>query len=107
MTESSFIVEKLGKPELLCKLAEECAEMSQAALKLRRVITGMNPTPVTHDEAVNAIVEEFADVLLCAKLLGYGANDPDVTEIMDEKSIRWARRIRDMKESEKKEQKGD
>lgn len=39
MTEISDI---LPKEELLCQLAEECTELAQAALKLRRAITGVN-----------------------------------------------------------------
>ena len=41
----------LPEEELLLQLAEECAELSQAALKLRRALTGINPTPITEDEA--------------------------------------------------------
>lgn len=94
MVESEFIAESIGKSEFLCQLAEECAELAQAALKLRRVITGVNPTPVTHEEAVAALIEEFADVTLCAKLVGCNANDIEVRKIQDKKLTRWIKRLK-------------
>ena len=42
-----MMIEKIGKPAMLEQLAEEAAELSQAALKLARVIRNENPTPVT------------------------------------------------------------
>lgn len=56
------IKQHLPQDELLAQLAEECAELSQAALKLRRALTGINPTPVTAEEARKNLVEEAADV---------------------------------------------
>ena len=56
------IKQHIPQDELLAQLAEECAELSQAALKLRRALTGINPTPVTADEARWNLVEEVADV---------------------------------------------
>jgi hypothetical protein len=52
MTPDNFsIVGKIGLPATLEQLAEECAELSQAALKLARLHRGENPTPVTEQEA--------------------------------------------------------
>ena len=56
------IKQHIPQDELLAQLVEECAELSQAALKLRRALTGINPTPVTADEARKNLVEEAADV---------------------------------------------
>ena len=56
------IKQHIPQDELLAQLAEECAELSQAALKLRRALTGINPTPVTAEEARKNLVEETADV---------------------------------------------
>ena len=50
------IKQRLPQDELLAQLAEECSELSQAALKLRRALTGINPTPVTADEARKNLV---------------------------------------------------
>ena len=69
-SELSYIADKLGRSELLAQLAEEAAELSHAALKLRRVLDGKNPTPVLEGEAERDLHEEIADVLLCAATVG-------------------------------------
>lgn len=46
------IFDVLPKEEILAQLAEECAEASKAALKLRRACSGVNPTPVSENEAL-------------------------------------------------------
>ena len=63
------IKQHIPQDELLAQLAEECAELSQAALKLRRALTGINPTPVTAEEARANLVEEIADILNVSDLL--------------------------------------
>lgn len=96
-----FIKEQVPRAELLAQLAEEGAELTHAALKLRRVIDGTNPTPVSHPEAVDAIKEEVADVLLLITLLGLN-NDPDeIQKIIDFKTLRWAGRLKEKEETEK------
>lgn len=47
---------------MLEQLAEEAAELSQAALKLARVLRGENPTTVTRKEARKHLTEEYTDV---------------------------------------------
>lgn len=59
----------LPQGEILAQLAEECAELAQAALKLRRAIEKKNPTPIGTGDAANMLEEEFADVLLCVEQL--------------------------------------
>lgn len=85
-------------PERLCQLAEEASELSQAALKYRRALTGENPTPVTPDEARENLLEETADVLLCLALCGVNtrARTPDGDEIgriFRLKLKRWGQRL--------------
>ncbi|MBQ8691258.1 MAG: hypothetical protein IJ516_05490 [Phascolarctobacterium sp.] len=65
------IKNRLSKRAALELLAEEAAELSQAALKLIRAkcITG-NPTPVTSTEAEKKLLEEFVDVMISAELVG-------------------------------------
>lgn len=48
MTEKSenFIVEKIGEAARWEQLAEECAELGHAALKVARILRGENPAPV-------------------------------------------------------------
>ncbi len=90
--EMGNVLEMLGREELLAQLAEECAELGQAALKLRRVLDKRNPTPVTLVDAELALTEEFADVLLCGILAG--ADDwPDVATTIRRKVPRWVGRL--------------
>ena len=87
---------QLGEEELLCQLAEECAELIHAVAKLRRARNGKNPTPVTEEEARAALLEEIADVSLCLTALGVdsGLNRMKIQEIVDRKTRRWAERLR-------------
>lgn len=85
--------ELLDRTELLCQLAEECMELGKAALKLRRVQTGTNPTPITEAEAWGNLTEEVADVLLLLKILKIPTDDSVVEEIQRYKSGRWVGRL--------------
>lgn len=87
------IKQQLSDEELLCQLAEECSELAQAALKMRRVMNGANPTPVTTDEATHAIAEEIADILLVLRVLGYPYEARDVELIQNRKLSRWVQRL--------------
>lgn len=81
----------LGCCELLAGLAEEAAELSQAALKLRRTIDKRNRTPVSTSEASRALNEEFADVVVCAAALGLDRDE--VERFIREKAARWSTRL--------------
>ena len=86
---------KLGEEELLCQLAEECAELSKAALKLRRVLSGKNPTPVTENQARENLLEEIADVTLCMDALDLlTAENAILTgQICGTRLARWEKRL--------------
>ena len=88
-----FIRERLPQGELLAQLAEECAELSKAALKLRRVYDGTNPTPVKRSEAYDNLLEEVADVTLCLNVLGITCSMPEVQRTANEKLSRWCKRL--------------
>jgi NTP pyrophosphatase (non-canonical NTP hydrolase) len=94
------ICELLDAPELLAQLAEEAGELTQAALKLRRAITGQNPTPVPTSEAMADLLEEIADVWTCVSAVAYSLPlDIDAAfEIADLKRIRWANRLEALKD---------
>ena len=77
--------------ELLAGLAEECAELAQAALKLRRVYTSENPTPTTEEDAYDSFLEEIADVHVYLNQIPY--NIKVVEQIMHEKTERWKKRL--------------
>ena len=57
--------------ELLAGLAEECSELSQAALKLRRAYDGTNPTTTSKELAYEHFCEEIADVQLYLNQIAY------------------------------------
>lgn len=54
------IMEKYGEEYMLRQLAEECAELAQAALKVIRA--QKKETPMRIDEAMEHLMEEIADV---------------------------------------------
>ncbi len=89
-----YIGENLTTKELLCQLAEECSELSKAALKLRRTIyPNDNPTPVTYDEALNNFKEEIADIKLVLLVLNVKLDDSDIDDICRRKTQRWINRL--------------
>ena len=99
-TNREYIQNELGDAEILAGLAEECAELGQAALKLRRVLDGKNPTPKTLEEVKENLLEEIADVFNCISELSI-INDDELDAAMllgEEKIIRWAERLRDASE---------
>ena len=99
------VYDMLPEEEILAQMAEECSEAAQAALKLRRARSGVNPTPTSEKEAFENLVEELADVYLCAIVLFGGElpeKDPEnlmdevgdcLVDTMAEKLERWKRRL--------------
>lgn len=65
MSRMKEIVEKYGEEYMLRQLAEECNELSQAALKLIRA--RRKETPMREDEATEHLIEEIADVTVMLK----------------------------------------
>ena len=88
------ILRKIGTPALLEQLAEESAELAQAALKLSRAMRHENPTPKTQSECFMNLEEEIADVLLCLDILHTRYfNAEDVKRVMEIKRRRWENRL--------------
>lgn len=85
------IYKKMDTSELLTGLAEEAAELAQAALKLRRALYKLNPTPMSEDEAYERLCEEAADVLLYLDVIR--PNKKHVSDILERKKRRWAKRL--------------
>lgn len=88
----NLIISKIGLPATLEQLAEEAAELSQAALKVARIIRRENPTPVGYCQAVDNLKEEAADVRLCLKVLE-DAFIMNTDEIENAKLNRWLDRL--------------
>ena len=95
MTDAEVVRKYLDFPELLTQLAEEAAELSQAALKLRRALTGTNPTPVPVGEAFDNLLGELADVAVCMRALQIdGATERRRIDVIGSvKMSRWATRL--------------
>lgn len=94
----TYVRSRLPDDELLCQLAEEADELGHAALKLRRALMGVNPTPVTASEALDELVEEISDVALSLTLLGYGEPEGLLAgkelDFSDYKLQRWVKRLK-------------
>lgn len=91
--DSYQLVSDLPYRDLLEQLAEESAELSQAALKLIRA-HGMsqNPTPISEDKALASLKQEANDVLIILVILGLA----DQSAVHDwRKLVRWAERIQE------------
>ena len=99
-----IIESKLGARERLEVLAEEAAELSQAALKMIRAYKmdgAVNPTPITPNEALENLFEEIADVELAVEALGfYYMSRRRISEIKEEKRKRWFERLKGAEKNE-------
>ena len=87
----NIVKKSLPVVELLAGLAEEAAELAHAALKLRRVFDGTNPTPKREEDAIEDLWEEIADVKLYVSMLD--VNPREISRIMDKKLSRWEARL--------------
>ena len=89
------IRELIPQDELLALLAEESSELSHAALKLRRVYEGTNPTPVRRQAAYKAVLEEIADLSNVLIVLGYDRPTTllQIQQTMNRKLERWLQRL--------------
>ncbi len=89
----SIITERIPVCELLVGLAEEAAELAQAALKLRRCYDGTNPTPADPDKQYECLLEEIGDVELYIDQLSI--NRPVINDYKSAKLERWKRRLKE------------
>lgn len=93
------IRKRVPDTELLAQLAEECMELGQAALKMRRVLDGTNPTPKTLEACKVNLTEEWADVVVCVDALAADWIDRvEAVEIAYRKTKRWLERLEVMEE---------
>lgn len=96
------ITKHIPLEDLLIQLAEEAAELAQAASKYHRAIRGTNPTPVSQHGARLALIEEVADVNVAAEAvrMKLGILCDEIAIVEDEKIERWKKRIRTGAEDE-------
>lgn len=93
---NSYEVQKaLGYDEILASIAEEAAELGQAALKARRAYNQKNWTPKTMKECLDNVFEEIADVKNTLQAAGFLGDDEQelVSSIMVDKMERWRDRL--------------
>jgi len=100
-----YINDRLNTRDLLEALAEEAAELSQAALKqirANKMHGAKNVTPVTPEMARVNVLEEFADVALIAAILGIftSRNRANIEEIELVKLRRWVGRLKKAEQQE-------
>lgn len=100
-----YIKIQLSGRDVLEALAEEAAELSQAALKMIRAcrLGGTNNvTPVTPKEAADNLLEEMADVELVMDVLSYYTvlGEP-IGDLKDQKRERWVSRLKELEEKRK------
>lgn len=85
----------LTRETLLCQLAEEAAELAQAALKERRTLTSDNPTPKTYQNAHVDLLEEVADVYVSLGELLSLMDWETIAHTRAEKEKRWIERLKE------------
>lgn len=95
MSPVETVCKYLSAAEVLTQLAEEAAELAQAALKLRRAITGTNPTPRSLKECEQGLLEEMADVNTCLTALDVKMDLEweSIWAQVSKKMARWAQRL--------------
>lgn len=86
---SREIRQKVSEAALYEQLAEECVELAHAALKLARIKRGENPTPVSVEDAMGAVMEEYTDFRVVAYVLEMGWD----IDVFEQKLIRWHKRL--------------
>ena len=87
------MIEKIGRPAMLEQLAEEASELAQACLKLARKERGENPTPKSKAECERELIEEFTDVIQCARELKLKPDEEQIKEKAERFKIRWIAKV--------------
>lgn len=91
-----YIANVLPEVDTLLQIAEEASELAQAAAKLARVIRGVNPTPLTEEEARDTLEEEYSDLnnALSVYNMQHKIATPGHDDRRMDKMRRWHDRIR-------------
>ena len=90
----------LPETEVLAQLAEEAAELAQALLKYCRMCGHGSYTPLNPKDAMDAVIEEYADLLLAMEASfprceGNRMFYNNLERVYQEKAKRWAERLKD------------
>ena len=93
------IIDHLSQGEILAQMAEELTEAAQAALKLRRALDDINPTPKTIPDCWESLEEEIGDVMNCIDAItleeppNYHAFMSECGKKAEPKMERWKKRL--------------
>lgn len=91
------ILEMLNGRDLAEQLAEESAELAQAAIKtIRAAGYTRNKTPVTREEAAKDLLEEMTDVVILLDLIV----DIERLVAFNELNPKWERWVKRLEESD-------
>lgn len=93
-----FIRDHLSEEDILCQLAKEAAELAQAALKLRRAMTGTNPTPVGVGAALAKLREEMIDVKIACEAMQAKVSGKYDDMLYETELNRWVERLKQREE---------
>lgn len=98
---SKKVSDILPKTEILAQLAEKASKLAQAALELRCALDGTNPTPKSVEQCENALIEEYADVIVCISELNCSLEwHEDVAAMFGAKRTRWLSRLEAKEQSD-------
>ena len=103
LEKMKYIDDSLDDIAKLAAVAEEAAEVSQAALKVLRAYGGVfNPTPVTEEEAAKKLDEELKDLFIVLLVSGFDIIEMVKDATMEEHKLdRWVERIKEAKNAER------
>lgn len=91
--EILFIRDQLSTADQFAQVAEEAVELAHAAMKMQRILTGTNPTPVTEKDARAKVMEEICDLYNALEVLKLDVN-MKYDGIRKKKMARWVERIK-------------
>lgn len=98
-----YICANLSNAAMFEQLGEEASKLTQAALKVARILRDENPTPVDRNTALDNLEEEWQDVRnVYWVLAAVGMEEEDIKDIeflVGDNVIRWAERIQWKKEA--------
>lgn len=96
MTDLEYIRSMLTKAELWGQVAEEAAELAQAALKMQRLCMPKNKPAKAPNVCADNLAEELIDVFVCVFVTGIIDVDEETVKTWDVmgKVHRWAERLR-------------
>lgn len=89
------VYERIGAAEVLARLAEEAAELSNAALRLRRVLVKEHPDAMRVGKAMAHLYEEIADMQNCLTVLDVSGqlDKGDIERLRAVKMDLWVREL--------------